>query len=171
MKHTKLYEYTKNYACEMGIDIFDAPEFHLYTIRNDYVNTVTFKKMCEMIMSKCVFMSKTKHLPRTVGGGQDTRIAEQYIHMGYTVYFLEHKQFNLFNEMYFDYMWGVKMINIQGAYNFKLGSVLYDNYCSSYTKYTLAEFLRKCVTCAIEDKTFFNDVFFSKDCAKSVEKK
>lgn len=84
----------------MHIDFFDAPEFHLYTIRNDYVNTATFKKMCEMIItSKCVFMSKTKHLRN-----QDNRIAEQYMHMGFTVYFLEHKQFNLFSEMYFDYM-------------------------------------------------------------------
>lgn len=103
-KHTKLYDYTKAYADTNGVDIFDVAEFKLYTKHGKYVNTVTFKKMCKMIVNNCVFMSKSKHIP-IVGyyPYRDYRLVEQYENTGFTVYCLDNKNYNLFSELYFDY--------------------------------------------------------------------
>lgn len=102
IKHTKLYERTKNYADFMGVSIFDVAEFALYTPKDKYINTVTFRKMCDMIQDKCVFMSKSKHTPE-IAYDRDYRLVSRYQKIGFTVYCLTDRQFNFFTELYFDY--------------------------------------------------------------------
>lgn len=60
----------------------------------------------------------------------------------------------------------------RNSYNFKCADCVLKEYENKYSKYTMAEFLRRCLKKAIKNKSFFESVYFlSSDSALSQEKK